>query len=266
MASDAGGEPVAVINETMANQLWPGGNPLGQKILLGENLGPELADRPRQIVGVAADARDSGLDRPPEPAVYVPLFQTPARLSVRNSRLHPLMWVVRTTRDDHELRQVIERELQAAAHGVPIRRVRSMDEVLAESTARSRFNTVVISVFAGLALLLAALGVYGLAAYAAGQRIREIGMRIAVGAKAGDIRNLLLGEGLRRALAGIVSGSAFALALTQWLESRLFGIKSWDPEVFAGVVLLLASVVLAATYIPARGAARVDPVVVLRVD
>src|SRR4029077_1816853 len=139
-------------------------------------------------------------------------------------------WVVRTTRDDQGLRQVIERELQAAAHGVTMGRVRSMDEVLAESTARTRFNTVVISVFAGLALLLAALGIYGLAAYAAEQRIREIGIRIAVGAKADDIRNLLLSEGLRRALAGIVSGSALALALTVWLKSRLFGIKSWDPE------------------------------------
>jgi putative ABC transport system permease protein len=266
VASDESGEPVAVINETMANQLWPGGNPLGQKILLGENLGPEFADRPRRIVGVASDARDSGLDRRPEPAVYVPLFQTPVLLSARNRRLHPLTWVVRTTREDREIRQVIERELQATAHGVTMGRVRSMDEVLAGSTARVRFNTVVISVFAGLALLLAALGIYGLAAYAAGQRIREIGIRIAVGAKVGDIRNLLLAEGLRRALVGIVSGSALALALTQWLESRLFGIESWDPRVSAGVVLLLASVSLAATYIPAHSAARVDPVVVLRLD
>src|SRR5262249_29460276 len=117
LASDEGGEPVAVINETMANQLLPGGNPIGHKILLGRNLGPEFGDRSREIVGVIADARDSGLDRPPEPAVYVPLSQVPEPMSVRNKRMHPLTWTVRTTHDDPPIRQTIEQELRAATHG-----------------------------------------------------------------------------------------------------------------------------------------------------
>jgi ABC-type antimicrobial peptide transport system permease subunit len=141
-----------------------------------------------------------------------------------------------------------------------------MDDVLIESTAQTRFNMAVISVFPGMALLLAALGIYGLAAYAVGQRLRELGIRVAIGAKPDDIRYLVLGEGLRRALAGLVSGSALGLALTLWLENRFFGIKPLDPQVFAGVVLLLISVSLGATYLPTRSAARVDPVVVLRGD
>ena len=263
--SDTGGQPVVIISETMALKFWPGSNPVGHKIWLGENLGPEFADEPREIVGVAADVRDIGLDQNPEPAVYIPLSQTPERLTARNRHSSSLKWVVRVHQDGSDLRERIRTELGKPGRGFTVGRIRSMDEVLAASTARITFNTVVISAFAAMAAVLAILGVYGLGAYSAEQRLREIGIRVALGAGPAEIDNLFLGEALWRSVIGIGCGSVLALAVMKWLQSRIFGVI-WDPITLIGVGGILAAASVAATYIPTRHALRADPVGVLRTD
>jgi ABC-type antimicrobial peptide transport system permease subunit len=141
-----------------------------------------------------------------------------------------------------------------------------MQEIVADSTARARFTLTLLSVFAAIALLLASVGIYGLVSYSVEQRTREIGIRVAIGATPANVRNLVLGEGLRLALFGIAAGTIAAGWLTRFLEGMIYGVKSWDPAVFAGAAALLASIAVAAAFIPALRATRVDPLVALRND
>jgi ABC-type antimicrobial peptide transport system permease subunit len=217
-------------------------------------------------MGVVADVRDSGLSRDPDPTIYLPVGQLTDGATALFNRNIPITWAIRTKADLYMLRADIERELRIASGGLPVAHIRSMDEVVVRSTARNRFNMVLLSIFAGLAVVLAAIGIYGVMSYAVGQRVHEIGIRMALGARAGDVLSLVLRQGLSLALVGIAIGLMGAVWLTGAMKSQLFGVSPNDPLTFAVVSVLLLAVAVAATYIPARRATNVDPIVALRYE
>ncbi len=261
---DGAGARVAIINEALAHQFWPNGEPIGERVLLGKGYGPEFEEPERQIVGVAGDVHDFGLNRNPSPMVYVPLAQVTDGLTALLTRDAHFAWIVRTRVEPHSLRSAIVKELEQDSRGLPVANVRSMDEVKSESTARSDFDMTLLTIFGCAALLLAVIGIYGLMAYSVGQRTREIGIRLALGAKSSDVRNMVVGEGMRLALIGVAIGIAAAFGLTRVLASFLFGVHAWDPVVFAIVPVLLSAAALAAVWFPARRAAETDPANALR--
>ncbi len=260
----ASGEPVAIINDAMARKYWPDGNALQERLTIGRGIRPEIAEPTRTIVGIVRNARDGGLHHDPEPMVYVPVPQVSDGMNAFNNQVLPLQWVIRTTGAADRSGASIERELRAISGGLPIGRVRSMDEVIAQSTARADFNTTVLTLFAAIALSLAAIGLYGVIAYSVQQRTREIGVRVALGAAPGEVRGMVLLQGLRLTLAGLLVGAVVALILTRSMTSLIFGVKTWDPIVFTAVAVLLVAVALAATLLPAHRATRIHPNEALR--
>jgi putative ABC transport system permease protein len=173
---------------------------------------------------------------------------------------------VRTRGEPNAMSVAIQKELRFASGGLPVARPRTMDEVVVRSTSRSDFNMIVLSVFAGSALLLAAIGIYGLMAYSVEQRTQEIGIRLALGAGAEGVRNMIVRQGMSVVLLGVVIGIASALGLTNLIAALLFGVTARDPLVFVSVPVLLSAVALLGVWLPARRAARVDPVIALRVE
>ena len=263
---DASADRVAIINEAMARKYWPKGDAVGNRVILGKGYGPEFEEPARQIVGVVGDVRDFGLNRDPQPVVYVPLAQVTDGITALSERAASLAWVVRTRVEPHSLRGAIQDELRRDTGGLPVTAVRSMNEVVAQSTAGASFQMTLLTIFAGAALLLAAIGIYGLMAYSVQQRTHEIGIRLALGAEPGHVRKLLIFQGLRLASIGIAIGIAAAFGLTRLLSASLFGVKSWDPLTFTVVPVLLSVVVLFAVWLPTRRATRVDPVIALRYE
>ena len=261
---DRDGPAVVIINAAMARKYWQRNDPVGERITIGTGAGEEFRDEPRQIVGVVADPRDPESNRDPEPMVYVPLAQVPDAMTARNNRLFPLTWVVRTTIEPRGVTAAVQRELRAATGGLPIARTRTMAEVLAGPSRRAAFQVALLSVFAGLALLLAVIGFYGLMSYSVQQRTQEIGIRMALGAAAADVRNMVLAQGLRLAGAGVVLGVAAALAVTRVMQTLVFGVKTYDPLVFLVVAGLLGTVALVAVLVPAQRATRVNPLDAVR--
>ena len=243
---------------------WRSGTPIGERITIGKALGPPLEDRTREIVGVAGAVRDGGLNRDPIPLFYLPISQMPEAYAKINSRGRPLHWIVRTKTEPYSLRADIERELRAASGGLPVAHIRSMEEILSEATARDRFNMTLLCAFAAIALMLGAVGVYGVMAYSVQQRTQEIGVRIALGALPRDVRFMVIFDGMRLAVVGVVLGIAVALTVTPFMGSLLFGVEARDPAVFASTVIVLSTAALLATCIPAFRATRVDPVRALR--
>jgi predicted lysophospholipase L1 biosynthesis ABC-type transport system permease subunit len=251
----------------MARQFWEKGDPIGERIVIGgAAVGPEFQEPARQIVGVVGDVRDGGLNREPGPVMYIPYAQVPDRLNALNVSITPLTWLARTRGEPHSVSVAIQKELRQSSGGLSVAQVRSMDEIVAQSTARSDFNMFLLAVFAGSALLLAAIGVYGLMAYSVQQRTQEIGIRRALGAESSHVRNMVVFQGMRLSLAGIVLGVGAAYALSRILASLLFGVTSRDPMVFVSVPVILTAVALAAVWLPARRASRVDPIVALRYE
>jgi len=261
---DAGSTPVALINEAMAKQFWQNENPIGAQLLIGHGIAPEFEDAPRQIVGVVGDIRDYGLNNEPAPIMYVPEAQVPDGISALDNRLVPFVWAVRTKVAPFSLIAEIQQEVRAASGGLAVAHVRSMEQVVGESTARGDFNTMLIAIFAAVALLLAAIGVYGLMAYAVQQRTQEIGIRMALGANPEKVRKMVVWQGMRLAVIGVAIGVVAALGLTRFMAGLVYHVKTWDPSVFAAVAVLLSAVASLAAYIPARRASQVDPVVALR--
>jgi putative ABC transport system permease protein len=258
--------PVVLINEAMARRFWPGGNPLGEHLVLGKGLGPEFEEPPREIVGVVADVRDVRLNQAPKPSVYVPLAQLTDRLTAVHFHMLPIVWVIRTEMVPAAIAPAVEEQLQQASGGVPLTRVWSMDSVLSRSTARSDFNTVLMTSFAAAAVLLAAIGIFGLVAYSVQQRRREIAIRVAVGAGTADIRKLIVWGNMRFVLAGALIGVAGAFASTRLLAALLFGVTVYDGAAFTTAPLVITAVALSAMWAPARQAVRIDPAVILRGD
>jgi putative ABC transport system permease protein len=263
-SGDADG--VVIINQALAKQFWPKGDPLTDQITIGKGVGPAFAEGPRQIVGIVADVRDGGLSQDPQPAMYVPFAQVPDGVTALNAKLTALGWVVRTRGEPNGSRVAIQKALREASGGLPVARIKSMDEIVVKSTARSDFNMLLLTVFGGAALLLAAIGVYGSMAYAVEQRTQEMGIRLALGAAVGQVRNMVIVQGMTLALAGVVIGLIAAFALSKLIESLLFGVTARDPMVFVAVPVILAAVALSAVWLPASRATRIDPIDALRCE
>ncbi|HUI53473.1 MAG TPA: ABC transporter permease [Bryobacteraceae bacterium] len=262
---EAGSPPVVLINEAMARQYWKNDNPIGHRLIIGGGMGPDFTQPPREIVGIVGDTRDGGLNNDPFPATFVPLSQVSDPYMALNNRFMPLCWLVRTRVAPFSLAPPIQRAFQDAAD-LPVAHVRSMDQIVVHSTADTRFNTLLLGIFATLALLLAAIGLYGLMAYSVAQRTVEFGIRLALGADSPRLRNMVVRQAMVLAAVGIVVGIAAAYGLTRLMATLLFNVKPTDPAVFSTVAVVLGAVAFLASYIPARRALRVDPVVALRYE
>ncbi len=256
--------PIVLINRTMAKKYWPKENPIGQVITIGEGLGPQFKDRPRQIVGVVGDVRETGLADQDVGVMYIPQSQVPDGLTQLANSVIPLSWCIRSAAGQTMLAAAVQREIQAVDGQMPVSHVRTMEEVIAGEVSRQTFNMTLLSIFAAIALLLAAIGIYGLMSYAVAQQTQEFGIRMALGADRPDLLRLILKQGMKPATAGVIAGLLMALAATRLLSSLLFGVKTYDPFTFGTVAVLLLFVALFSTYLPARRAMKVDPAVALR--
>jgi predicted permease len=260
----AGSTPVVIINESMAKEFWQDSNPVGRMLAIGRGGMREFESEPiRQIIGVVADSRDGGLNQDPGAKMFVPQGQLPDAVNQLNMRIAPVNWVIRTRGEPMAMNQQIQTALRQET-GLPVANARSMGQVVARSTSRERFNTLLMSVFALSALALAAIGIYGVMAYAVQQRTREIGVRLALGAQPGAVQRMVVFQGMRLAAAGVVLGVGGAFALSRFMQTLLFGVTVRDPLVFAGVPLLLAAVALVAVWMPAARASRIDPLGAIR--
>lgn len=264
---DDGAAPgVVLISEAMAKKFWPNGDAVGARITIGKGVGPEFTEPAREVVGIVGDARNGGLGTEPFPIMYIPVAQVPDGVTALNSRIAPIQFVIRTKVEPFSLSGEIQKVLREASGGMPVGHVRSMNQVVSQSMARSDFNTTLLTIFAAGALLLAAIGIYGLIAYSVQQRTQEIGIRMALGASPERVRRMVVLEGMRLVLGGVVIGVAAALALSRFMVSLVFGVKVRDPAVFVTVVVVLSAVALTATYVPALRASRVDPLESLRYE
>ena len=247
--------PVVVVNETLARQYWPGGSVLGQRIDMGTGLGKT---RWMTIVGVVADIRERGLDLGNKPGVYVPFTQTEMDFFL------PSEIAVLTSRDPISLSKELQQAVWSMDAEQPVSNIRTMDEI-GDGELASRAQVLrLLGAFAALALLLAALGIYGVLSYVVSLRTREIGLRMAIGASHGDIVRVMLRYSAKLTVTGLAIGIAGAFAATRLLTTFLFGISPLDPLTFAGVSAMLAVVAVAASIVPVRRAASVDPIVALR--
>jgi putative ABC transport system permease protein len=250
----ANAPPVAIVNTTLVRGFWPGRDPIGQHIMMG-------APRPGApwltIVGVVGDVRSAALGAAPIPQIYVPRTQHPART---------MTLVLDTSRNPNEAAASVRDILRGLDRGLPLYAVASMNEILGRSVASQRYNAVLLALFALLAVSLSAVGIYGVISYSVSRRTRDIGVRMALGAQKTHVIRIVVEQGLRLTLIGVGIGIVGALALTRFLSSLLYGVKPTDPVTFVAVSLLLTGIALLACYIPARRAARVDPVVALRYE
>jgi predicted permease len=258
--------PVVVINEAMARQDWPNADPLADRLVIGKGAMREFeAEGERQIVGVVADIRSDGLDTEPQPQMWVPQAQVPDAANALNVGLTPISWIVRTEVPPQSLSNAIQEQLRQVT-GLPVSDVKSMSEIAALSVSRQKFNMWVMTVFGGCALLLAAIGIYGLMAYSVEQRTQEIGIRLALGAQASQVRKMVVLQGMALAGVGVVLGLAAAFGLARLITAFLFGVTARDPLVFVGMPVLLATVAFVAVWLPARRASQVDPLIALRYE
>jgi putative ABC transport system permease protein len=263
---DAGRPGVAIINQTMARQYWPQGDPLKDQILIGAGAGPAFAEGPRQVIGIVGDTHDGGPNREPFPIMYIPLAQMPDLETALNSRVAPLWWIVRSQVDPRTLVRPMTAALRAASDGLPVAHIRSMDEVEARNIARQRFNMLLLTIFGAAGLIMAAIGVFGVMSFSVEQRKHELGIRMALGAQASNLRNMVIRQGMVLTLIGVVIGCGGALWLTRFLANFLFEVKPLDPVAFLVTPLLLGAVALFAVWLPARRATRVDPIAALRIE
>ncbi|MCI0486611.1 MAG: ABC transporter permease [Blastocatellia bacterium] len=242
-----------IINETMAHRYLPGQDPLGKRISMSGPDGPFL-----EIVGVVADSKYRSMRERPRPSYYIPMSRA---IFLRMAVLH-----VHTDGDPKALIAAVGNEVRALDKDLPVYNVKTLSDQLDQALGEERLATTLSSLFALLALLLAAIGIYGVMAYSVGRRTREIGIRMALGAQKGDVLRLVLGESLILVLVGIAIGLGAAFYVTRSLESLLYEVSATDPLTFASISLLLVVVALAAAYLPARRAAKVDPMTALRYE
>lgn len=260
----AGAPGVVIINQEMARRYWPTGDPLNDQLVVGRGMRREYDTDPvRQIVGIVGDVRDTGLTRAARPAMYVPIAQQADGVTALNLRLLPLVWMARTATPALSAAAPIEKVLVQTS-GLPVTRIRSMDQVVSESTARSRFDMWLMVVFGSCALLLSAIGVYGLMAYSVQQRTAEIGIRMALGADVRQVRGMVLRQGMTLTLCGVAAGLVASVWFARALSGLLFGVTSRDPLVFAAVTILLTGVAFVAVWLPAQRATRLNPVAALQ--
>jgi predicted permease len=243
-----------VVDEFMAQELWPNQDPLGQRISFGD-----LASKPdwATVVGVVGRIKQYTLDSDSRIALYLPQSQHTGRA---------MNVVVRSANDPVALTSAVKNQIHELDRDLPMYRVLTMEQRVAESLARRRFSTLLLGLFAGFALALAAIGIYGVMAYLVSQGTREIGIRMALGASQRGILRLVVKQGLALASCGVGLGLVLAVAFSRLVSSQLFGVQSTDPLTFAAIALLLLMVAVLASYIPARRAARIDPMISLRYE
>ncbi len=223
------------------------------------------SEQERVIIGVVGDTRDGGLNRQPGPAMYIPQAQVPDLANALNLGLAPMGWVVRTAGDPYAASTAIQEALRQST-GLPVSQVRSMAEVVSISMSRQRFNMWLMSIFGASALLLAAIGIYGLMAYTVEQRTQEVGIRLALGAETSAVRRMVVTQGMRLALVGVIVGLAASFGLARLMTTFLYQVTATDPLVFIAVPIVLSLVALVAVWLPARKASRIDPIVALRYE
>ena len=243
---------VAIVNETLVRRFWPEGNALGRKVTLWRD-----QKTPREIVGIVRDVRSESREAPPEPQIYVPYVQDP---------MPACSLVIRTVTDPMSLANTVRRVVKSVDAYPPIYEVRTMEQIASGTIAERHFYLVLLGSFAILALILAAVGIYGVLAYTVSQRTHEIGIRMAVGASTGDVFRSVMHQTTLLIVLGLGAGLPMAFALTRSLASLLFGVSARDPVVFTGATLIAVAAGLIASYLPARRAARVDPMMALRYE
>jgi ABC-type antimicrobial peptide transport system permease subunit len=250
----------------MARRYWPQQDAVGQQIVIGKGLGPKFEDQPRTIIGIFVNTREQDLTDDPEPTMVIPDAQTPDGIIELMSQFGPIWWIVRTNMEPHQFIPAMSEKLRAASGGRPVGNVHTMDDLLARSIAKQDFNMLLLSIFAVTALLLAAVGVYGVMAYSVAQRTHELGVRMALGAGRMSVRNMILREGLIKGTLGVICGVCAAFFLARSLAALLFGVSSHDAAVFVAVPLVLEFIIAIATFIPAQRTASVDPASALRFE
>ena len=252
--------PVVIVNELFASKYFPGRNAIGQRITPGFAVGSGPDDKPkvREIIGVVGNVKHRSLRKDDTPEMYLPQAQIP---------FENLTLVVRTrVANPASLTAAVRAQVAAVDPDIPLTNVRVFEEYISRSLARPRFNALLLSIFAGTALLLTAIGIYGVMAYSVVQRTNEIGIRMALGAEQSSIFRLIVGQAMTLVGISVAVGLVAAFAATRLLNSLLFGVGAWDPITFSAIVLLIAGVAFLAAWLPARRAARVDPIIALRTE
>jgi len=248
---------VVIVNEAFARRNFAKFEPLGQQLYVGFD--PAM----RRVIGVVNETKQRSLDVAAPATVFVPITQAAEGVS---ATLRQSSFVLRTTGDPLLLSAAIRNEMRQLDPSLPVRNLRSMEQLVSRSIAPQRFNLSLLSLFSALGLLLAGVGIYGVMAYSVSQRTREIGLRMALGAQARDVLKLVVMQGMALALVGVAIGLIASFALTRLMKNLLFGVGATDPATLTGVALLLTCVALLACYIPARRATKVDPLVALRYE
>ncbi|HXS79344.1 MAG TPA: ABC transporter permease [Gammaproteobacteria bacterium] len=265
----ASGPPVVIISEALAKQYWKdGGDPLAEQMLIGggaDNM-KELATEPvRQIIGIVGDVRNGSIARDPGSMMYMPLAQMPDPLNALMQGSGPMGWVIRTSVDPGTVSKQIQDSVRETT-GAPVTAVQNMDDIVSVDTSRQRLNMLLMTIFGGSALVLAAIGIYGLMAYSVQHRTQEIGIRMALGAQADRVRWSIVGQGMTLVGVGIVVGIVAAFFLATFLAAVLYGVQARNPLVFVSVPTVLAATAFAAVWIAARRASRIDPLEALRYE
>jgi len=242
---------VIIVNDAFAQRLWPNESALGKRFTVG------FEKEPREIVGVVGNIKQTSLDAQTRPAMYLPHLQSPS---------FGMTLLVRTTGDPLGMASAVREQVRAIDKDVPVTHIQTMEQVFAASVAQQRFSMLIVGLFAGLALMLATVGIYGVMAYSVAQRSHEIGVRMALGARTGQVLRLILKDGMALALIGVATGLAGAFALTRLITTLLFGVTPNDATTLIAVSLTVLGVALVACYIPARRATKVDPLVALRYE
>jgi putative ABC transport system permease protein len=246
------GHGVAIVGESTARKLWPGESPIGKRVRFGENNAPLL-----EVIGVTGDVRGNGLQKAPQQVVWLPYWY-------RGRSATSL--VVRTGMDPKSIAGAVRAELRKLDPELPVPQFRTMQDIVSASVAERKFQLSLVLVFAGIALVLACLGIFGVVSYTVAQRRGEMGIRLALGATAANLRTMVVRQGLMPVLVGLACGIAGALALGRVIEGLLFGVRAGDPWTLTGVSLVLIGVAAAACYIPALRVSRADPLTALRYE
>jgi predicted permease len=260
-SDDARAPGVVIINQRAAHEYWPGENPIGKRVTFNSNTNlPTWVT----VIGIAANEKQENWAADPDPAVYLPALQNNDFLGANNSHVAYITLVLRTEGNPADLAAAVKRTVWSFDRNLPVSEVLTMDQVVADATAQPRFEMLLLGMFAAVALVLAAIGIYGVMNYSVSRRRREIGIRISLGASRADVLRMVMQQGMLQVLAGTAAGIAGALLLSKLIAKMLYGVRPADPATFGGVAVVLGLAALLAVCIPARRATRIDPMVALR--